>query len=118
MDRVHRGRGHLGPRHGRADGAASALPNMYIATTRKSALDPSLPANIPAYALGLGDALCHATRDAAFSCGMERDMGRLAAGLYADFVVLDADPFAAGLESLLTTSVSMTVVGGQRRYVA
>ncbi|WP_307794485.1 amidohydrolase [Arthrobacter cavernae] len=92
------------------------LPNMYVATTRKSALDQSLPANLPQYALGLAEALGHATRDAAFSCGMEQELGRLATGMLADFVVLDTDPFDAGLDSLLTASVALTVVGGQVRY--
>lgn len=94
------------------------LPNMYIATTRKSALDAGLPANLPGYALELADALGHATRDAAYSCRREHELGRLAEGMLADFVVLDVDPFAAGTDSLLTASVALTVVGGQVRYRA
>ncbi|WP_423183350.1 amidohydrolase [Arthrobacter sp. NyZ413] len=92
------------------------LPNMYIATTRKSALDPSLPANLPKYALTLADALGHATRDAAYSCRRDHELGRLATGMLADFVVLDTNPFDAGLDSLLTASVAITVVGGKVRY--
>lgn len=94
------------------------LPNMYIATTRRSALDGDLPANLPGYALELADALGHATRDAAYSCRREHELGRLAKGMLADFVVLDADPFDAGTDSLLTASVALTVVGGQVRYRA
>ncbi|MHA7262425.1 hypothetical protein ACX80W_04370 [Arthrobacter sp. TMN-37] len=44
---------------------------MYIAATRRSALDQSRPANLPQYALDLEAALHHATRDAAYSCRAE-----------------------------------------------
>lgn len=88
------------------------LPNLYVATTRRSALDPSLPANLPEYALDLADALCHATRDAAFSRRAEHQEGRIRAGHLADFTVLDTDPFAADAAQLLTNRTRLTVVGG------
>lgn len=90
-----------------------ALPNLYIAATRKSALDPSLPTPYPQYALPLGEAIGHATRDAAASICEEDVRGRLATGLAADFAVLDADPFAEGDEALLRAQVVRTVVGGR-----
>lgn len=43
--------------------------------------------------------------------------GRLTAGLAADFVVLDADPFVAGGDSLLTTRITKTVVAGEVKHV-
>jgi predicted amidohydrolase YtcJ len=89
------------------------LPNLYVATTRRSALDPSLPANLPGYALDLADALCHATRDAAFSCRAEQQEGRIRAGHLADFTVLDTDPFAAEAAQLLINRTRLTVVGGR-----
>lgn len=89
------------------------LPNMFIAATRRSALDPSLPANIEHYALPLAEAIAHATRDAAWASRSEHLHGRLAEGLYADFVVLDRDIFAEPLEELLRTRVLRTVVGGR-----
>ncbi len=94
------------------------LPNMFIATTRRSAIDPTQPPNLPRYALPLAEAIGHATRDAAFACRWDHLTGRLAPGLAADFVVLDADPFIAGPDSLLTTRVARTVVGGEVRYGA
>ena len=72
------------------------LPNMFIATTRESAIDPSLAPNLPGYALPLADALAHATRDAAYSCRWEDVTGQLVADKAADFVVLERDPFTGG----------------------
>ncbi|MEV7282310.1 amidohydrolase [Streptomyces sp. NPDC093111] len=89
------------------------LPNMFIAATRRSALDPSLPANIARYALPLADAIVHATRDAAWASRSEHLHGRLTEGLYADFVVLDRDIFSRPLDELLDTRVLRTVVGGR-----
>lgn len=94
------------------------LPNMFIASTRRSALDPGLPPNLPRYALPLATAIGHATRDAAYSCGWDGLTGTLAAGLAADFVVLDTDPFAQGPDSLLTARVARTVVAGRVRHDA
>ena len=95
-----------------------ALPNMYIAATRRSALDDSFTPRHPQFALPLAQALGHATRDAAASVGDGATRGRLEAGLAADFAIIDADPFADGPESLLTARVVRTVVAGATRYDA
>ena len=93
------------------------LPNMYVAATRASALDPTAAANVPDFALPLANAIEHATRDSAWTCGAEHEIGRLAAGLYADFVVLDTDVLAAASPTaLLGTEVLRTVVGGRTVY--
>ena len=94
------------------------LPNMYIASTRLSAVDPSLEANLPEYALELADALCHATRDAAFSCRAEDQQGRIAAGYLADFAVLATNPLQTDPSRLLTNDTRMTVVGGKVAFDA
>jgi predicted amidohydrolase YtcJ len=88
------------------------LRNMYVAATRRSAIDPALPPNVPRYALPLADAIRHATADAAWSC-LAADQGRLEAGLLADLVVLDRDPFAEGPQALLDAQILRTVVGGR-----
>ena len=89
---------------------------MYIAATRKSALDGSFVPRHPQFALPLEQALGHATRDAAASVGDGAWRGRLEAGLAADFAIVDVDPFAAGPESLLTARVVRTVVAGATVY--
>src|SRR5690606_35662303 len=90
------------------------LRNMYVAATRRSAIDPTLPANLPKFALPLADAVTHATRDAAWSCRADLDRGRLAPGMLADLTVTDRDPFTEGPEVLLTAEVLRTVVGGRQ----
>ncbi|MDW4574120.1 amidohydrolase [Microbacterium sp. M3] len=90
-----------------------ALPNMYIAATRRSALDDAFAPRHPHFALPLAQALAHATRDAAASVGDGATRGRLQAGMAADFAIVDVDPFTAGPESLLTARVVRTVVDGE-----
>ena len=93
------------------------LPNMYVATTRASALDSAAGTNVPDFALPLAESIEHATRDSAWTCGAEHDIGRLAAGLYADFVVLDTDVMAAAdPAALLEARIVRTVVGGRTVY--
>ena len=90
------------------------LHNLYVAATRRSAIDPAQPANNADLALPLADAIRHATRDAAWSCLAEDRRGRLAPGMLADFVAIDSDPFVSGAESLLTARTRCTVIGGRR----
>ncbi|MBM7519721.1 amidohydrolase [Nocardioides nitrophenolicus] len=91
------------------------LHNMYVATTRRSALVEGLPANTPHLAVPLAEALTHATRDAAYASRMEGLVGAIAPGRVADLVVLAADPFATAPEDLLTTEVLRTFVAGVER---
>ena len=93
-----------------------ALANLYVASTRASALDPSVPAVHPQYALPLERAVAHATRDAAASVGDGDWRGRIAPGYAADLAVLDADVFAEGAASLLRARVVETIVAGRTVY--
>lgn len=95
-----------------------ALANMYIAATRASALDRSVAAIHPQYALPLASAIGHATRDAAASVGDGDWRGRIAPGFAADVIVLDTDPFVHGPGSLLDARVVETIVAGRSRYRA
>jgi predicted amidohydrolase YtcJ len=88
------------------------LPNMFVAATRRSAIDPSLPANTPRFAVPLLRSIEHATRDAARASRAEDRYGRIAAGLAADFIVLDRDVTQLDPEQLLAASVTRTVLGG------
>ncbi|WP_018156773.1 amidohydrolase [Demetria terragena] len=90
------------------------LPNLYIAATRRSAMNPGLEANLAENSFPLEAAIAHATADAAYSCWSESVTGRLAPGMSADFIVLDADPFRDGPIALRDATVECTVVEGVR----
>lgn len=94
------------------------LPNMYVASTRRSALDPGRAPNVAAFAVPLAEAIEHGTRDAAWACRAEDVFGCLRAGLAADFVVLDRDVFTGPPEVLLEARVARTVVGGETVHSA
>ncbi|MGZ4150258.1 MAG: amidohydrolase [Actinomycetota bacterium] len=93
-----------------------ALPNLFVATTRRSALQPGLGEQDAQPSLPLEAALRHMTIDAAWSCFDEDDRGSLEPGKLADLVVLDRDPFTEGPEALLEARVARTVVGGRVVY--
>jgi predicted amidohydrolase YtcJ len=94
----------------------SPLHNMFIASTRRSALNPPLEPYLPHFALPLGEAIVHGTADSAWACRGDGVFGRLRAGLAADFVVLDADPFTDGPEALLGAQVIQTFSRGAAIY--
>lgn len=87
--------------------------NLYIAATRRSTSDPSLPANVPANAMAVADAVRRATRDAAYASRWDGELGVLRTGAAADFVVIDADPFRDGPETLLGARALLTVLAGE-----
>lgn len=88
------------------------LHNLFVATTRRSAFEPSLPANVPGNAMPIADAVRRATRDAAYAARWDEELGVLQRGAAADFLVLDSDPFREGSEAFLTARVVQTVLGG------
>lgn len=92
------------------------LPNLFIATTRRSAMDPELPANEPKNALPLHDAIRYATANAAWSCYAEDRLGSIAAGRHADFLVIDPDVTESDPDRLLDAAIVQTVVGGRTVY--
>ncbi len=94
------------------------LPNMYLASTRRSPGDPSLAPLRPEWALPLGNAIIHATRDSAWAAKMEFVTGSLREGLAADVVVLDRDPLTEGPDALLETTIMVTILDGEIVYLA
>jgi predicted amidohydrolase YtcJ len=93
------------------------LPNLYVATTRKSAKQPEandMSVNAD-FTLGLAQAVSAATGGAAYSCFAEDRVGSLEVGKMADFVVVD---MAWKGEGLLDASVKETWFEGQMVYEA
>jgi len=92
------------------------FPNFYVATTRKSAKEPTWgdePVN-PEYVLDVYDTLAGATAGVAYSTHSEDVVGSLKVGYHADFVVVDLkfeEP-----ESLLETKGIETWFEGRKVF--
>lgn len=90
------------------------LSNIYVASTRRSAREPSLETMVNGnFAISLSSAFSAATTGAAYSCFSEERIGSLRKGLKADFAVLDMEWVA---ENLLQARVMQTWFGGKMVY--
>ncbi|HEV8264343.1 MAG TPA: amidohydrolase [Gemmatimonadales bacterium] len=89
---------------------------VYAAVTRRT-LDGRHPGGwIPDQKITVGEALRAYTYGNAWATFMEQKWGALAAGRYADVVVLDRDLFAVRPDSIPQVKVRYTVVGGTVVY--
>lgn len=94
--------------------SANPLLGIHAAVTART-LDGKV--FVPEQSLTLEEALFAYTRDASYALFAENEVGRIAPGLAADFVVFNADPFELKPEQLLeqaATLVSATYVAGER----
>jgi len=73
---------------------------------------------LPDQKLTPDEALRGFTTDAAWAAFMEDEVGRLAPGMRADFVLLDADPLASPADRLPKLGVLSTWVDGVTVYAA
>ncbi|KAJ9610240.1 hypothetical protein H2200_005017 [Cladophialophora chaetospira] len=90
------------------------LPNLYTATTRRSAREPETEEVVNKhFALPLLSAFSAATQGAAYSVFADKMVGRLQAGMKADFVVLDMEWLP---EKLLQAKVVQTWYNGKQVY--
>ncbi|KAJ5998229.1 hypothetical protein N7522_009889 [Penicillium canescens] len=93
-----------------------ALPNLYNATTRRSALDPDREDTVNIeYAVSLATAVSAATTEAAFASFADSWTGLLRPGFQANFVVLDMEGSPG---SLLGARVCQTWYKGQKVFDA
>jgi len=89
---------------------------LYAAITRRS--EDGKQEFFPEQKLTMDQAITAYTSGAAFAEFEEKEKGRLAPGMLADFIVLDRDITASPAEKLLATKVLRTVVGGKTVYGA
>lgn len=89
---------------------------LYAAVTRKS--ENGKQEYFPAQRLTIDQAIAAYTTGSAFAEFEEKEKGRLAPGMLADFVVLDRDITSVLAEKILGTKVLRTVVGGKTVYQA
>lgn len=89
---------------------------VYAAVTRRT-LDGKNPGGwVPEQKISVGEALRAYTYGNAWATFNEQKWGTLAAGRFADIVVLERDPFAVAPESLGTIKPRFTFVGGRLVY--
>jgi len=89
---------------------------LYAAVTRKS--ENGRQEYFPEQKITMDQAIAAYTTCAAFAEFEEKEKGKLAPGMLADFVVLDRDVTAVAPEKILSTKVLRTVVGGKTVYAA
>ena len=92
----------------------SPFRGLYAAITRKN--ENGNQEYYPAQKLTIEQAIAAYTRGSAYAEFAEKEKGTLAAGMLADFVVLDRDLTAIAPEKILGTRVLRTVVGGKTVY--
>lgn len=95
---------------------ANPMLGVYAAITRQ---DPSgNPANgwLPGERMSRDEALMSFTINAAYAAHAEKDLGSLTPGKLADMVVLSKNIMQVPPKDLLSTTVSMTIIGGKIVY--
>jgi predicted amidohydrolase YtcJ len=93
-------------------------PNPFIGlhaavTRRRPDGSPAEDGWYPAQRLALEETLHGFTLGPAYAAGLENQLGRLAAGYFADLIVLDEDPFEISADLLYRIKPSATMVGGE-----
>lgn len=89
---------------------------LYAAVTRQDREGQPPGGWLPAQRLSMREALRGFTIDAAYAGKDEAEVGRLAVGLRADFVLLDADPLTVPATQLDTLPIQSTWVDGKPVY--
>lgn len=89
---------------------------LYAAVTRKS--EDGKQEYYPDQKLTIEQAIAAYTIGSAYAEFAEKDKGKLAPGMLADFTILDRDLTAVAPEKILGTQVLRTVVGGKTVYEA
>ncbi len=90
------------------------LLGVYSAVTRQDAKGEPAGGWLPEQKLSLGEALASFTRESAFASFTEQNRGILQAGYVADLTIYDRA--LAADQSLLKTTIDMTVVGGAVKF--
>jgi predicted amidohydrolase YtcJ len=90
---------------------------LAAAVTREDAAGQPPGGFLPGQKLTLTQALAAFTTGAAYAAKMEDRVGTLTPGHFADFILIDRDPFAVDPRALRETKVLETWIGGVRAYV-
>jgi len=91
---------------------------LYAAVTRQDRDGQPAGSWLPQQRLSVAEALRGFTADAAYAGRDEAEVGRLAPGLRADFVIIDADPLTVPVAQLDDLVIRSTWVDGKAVYEA
>jgi predicted amidohydrolase YtcJ len=94
--------------------AVTPFRGLYEAVTRKS--ENGKQEYFPEQKLTMDQAIAAYTTGSAFAEFEEKEKGKLAPGMLADFIVLDRDVTASSADKILTTKILRTVLGGKTVY--
>jgi hypothetical protein len=94
------------------------LLGFYAAITRQDPKGQPTDGWMPDERMTRDEALVSFTRNAAFAAHAETQLGTLEVGKLADLVVLSKDIMRIASSEILTTTVRMTIVGGEVVYSA
>lgn len=89
---------------------------VYAAVTRGWLDEIPLSRLTPGEKLSLEEALYYYTAGSSYAMGEEEHVGMLEKGYYADFIVVDRDPFATPPRDLRNIKVLATYVGGEKVF--
>ena len=95
---------------------ANPLLGFYAAITRQDASGKPAGGWTPRQRMTRDEALASFTRQAAFASHTETLLGSIESGRLADLVVLSRDIMRVQPQEILTTTVQMTIVGGEIVY--
>jgi predicted amidohydrolase YtcJ len=95
---------------------ATPIEGIYAAVTRRTLDDRNPGGWIPEQKITVEDALRAYTQGGAFAEFAEKEKGKLASGVLADFVILDRDLTRIAPETIRDTKIVMTVVGGKPTF--
>ena len=95
---------------------SNPLLGFYAAVTRQDATGKPVGGWMPRQRMTREEALASFTRHAAFAAHAETLTGSIEAGKLADLVVLSRDIMRVPPRDILTTTVRMTIVGGEIVY--
>lgn len=98
--------------------SANPFSGIHAAVTRQSSEGKPKGGWYAKQAMSLQQAIKCYTIDAAYAAHQEKILGSLEAGKWADFVVLDQDPFKLPAEQLHKIKVEQTWLAGKRVYRA
>lgn len=89
---------------------------VYAAVTRGEHEDVSLSKYTPQEKLSLTEILYSYTQGSAYTLGEENNVGTLEIGKFADFIIVDKDPYTVDVKALREIRVLATYVGGTKVY--